>query len=73
MTGKPSQPGDTVLLIVEDDPHYARIMVDLAHDHGIKVLIAARGADALALARRIPADAPCRWTCSCPTCSAGRC
>jgi HAMP domain-containing protein/CheY-like chemotaxis protein len=44
-------PGDTVLLIVEDDAHYARVLVDLAHDHGLKVLVAMRGADALALAR----------------------
>jgi CheY-like chemotaxis protein len=44
-------PGDSVLLIVEDDPHYARVLVDLAHDHGLKVLVAMRGADALALAR----------------------
>jgi histidine kinase/DNA gyrase B/HSP90-like ATPase len=26
------EPGDTVLLIVEDDPHYARVLVDLARD-----------------------------------------
>jgi HAMP domain-containing protein/CheY-like chemotaxis protein/signal transduction histidine kinase len=45
------QPGDTVLLIVEDDPHYSRVMVDLARDEGFKVLVANRGADALALAR----------------------
>ncbi|HYF55556.1 MAG TPA: response regulator, partial [Salinarimonas sp.] len=45
------QPGDSVLLIVEDDPHYARVMVDLARDKGFKVLVAMRGADALALAR----------------------
>ncbi|HZU90011.1 MAG TPA: response regulator, partial [Stellaceae bacterium] len=44
-------PGDPVLLIVEDDPHYARIIADLAHDGGFKVLIATSGADALALAR----------------------
>jgi len=44
-------PDDRVLLIVEDDPHYARILADLAHDHGFKVLVAARGAEALALAR----------------------
>ena len=44
------KPGDKVLLIVEDDPHYARILVDLAHDSGFKVLAAATGADALALA-----------------------
>ncbi|MBV9858802.1 MAG: HAMP domain-containing protein [Alphaproteobacteria bacterium] len=45
------EPGDAVLLIVEDDPHYARILTDLAHDAGLKVLVAMRGADALALAR----------------------
>ncbi len=44
------KPGDMVLLIVEDDPHYARILVDLAHDNGFKVLAAATGADALVLA-----------------------
>jgi CheY-like chemotaxis protein/signal transduction histidine kinase len=45
------EPGEPVLLIVEDDPHYARIMADLAHDKGLKVLVAMRGADALTLAR----------------------
>src|ERR1700692_311861 len=44
-------PGDAVLLIVEDDPHYARVMADLARDNGFKVLVAMRGAEALALAR----------------------
>ncbi|HEX4302513.1 MAG TPA: response regulator, partial [Rhizomicrobium sp.] len=41
---------DTTLLIVEDDPHYARILLDLAHDEGFKVLVAMRGDDALELA-----------------------
>jgi CheY-like chemotaxis protein len=45
------QPGDAVLLIVEDDPHYARVLCDLARDKGLKVLVAMRGAEALALAR----------------------
>jgi len=45
------QNGDASLLIVEDDPHYARILCDLARDKGFKVLVAARGAEALALAR----------------------
>ena len=40
-----------VLLIVEDDPHYARVLVDLSHDKGFKVLVAMGGAEALALAR----------------------
>ncbi|MCU1270473.1 MAG: two-component hybrid sensor and regulator [Acidobacteriaceae bacterium] len=45
------QPGDAVLLIVEDDPHYARVLCDLARDKGLKVLVATKGAEALALAR----------------------
>ncbi|MDB5408601.1 MAG: hybrid sensor histidine kinase/response regulator [Rhodospirillales bacterium] len=45
------QPGDEILLIVEDDPNYARIMADLAREAGLKVLVAGRGAEALALAR----------------------
>ncbi len=44
-------PGDSVLLIVEDDPHYARVVADLARDRGFRVLVASRGAEALALAR----------------------
>jgi CheY-like chemotaxis protein len=44
--------GDTILLIVEDDPHYARVLVDLARDKGFKVLVAARGAEALELAKQ---------------------
>jgi HAMP domain-containing protein/signal transduction histidine kinase/DNA-binding response OmpR family regulator len=43
--------GDAVLLIVEDDPHYARVLRDLSRDRGFKVLVANRGAEALALAR----------------------
>jgi CheY-like chemotaxis protein/signal transduction histidine kinase len=45
------QPGDAVLLIVEDDVHYARILCDLSRENGFKVLVALRGAEALALAR----------------------
>jgi CheY-like chemotaxis protein/two-component sensor histidine kinase len=45
------RPDDPVLLIVEDDPHYARVLCDLSHDKGFKVLVAIRGAEALALAR----------------------
>jgi len=45
------QPDDSILLIVEDDPHYARVLCDLSHDKGFKVLVATRGAEALALAR----------------------
>ncbi|HZC43154.1 MAG TPA: response regulator, partial [Acidobacteriaceae bacterium] len=44
------QSGDAVLLVVEDDPHYARVLRDLARDKGFKVLLATRGSEALALA-----------------------
>src|SRR5256886_6196318 len=46
------EPGDAILLIVEDDPHYARVLVDLARDKGFKVLVAARGPEALDLAKQ---------------------
>jgi len=45
------QSGDAVLLIVEDDLHYARAICDLARDKGFKVLVALRGTEGLALAR----------------------
>ncbi len=43
--------GDAVLLIVEDDPHYARVLCDLSRDKGFKVLVAMTGNEALSLAR----------------------
>jgi HAMP domain-containing protein/CheY-like chemotaxis protein/signal transduction histidine kinase len=46
------QPGESSVLIVEDDPHYCRVLVDLARSSGFKVLVAARGSDALALVRK---------------------
>jgi CheY-like chemotaxis protein/signal transduction histidine kinase/HAMP domain-containing protein len=43
--------GDSTLLIVEDDAHYARILLGIARDKGFKGLVAQRGQTALALAR----------------------
>jgi HAMP domain-containing protein/CheY-like chemotaxis protein/signal transduction histidine kinase len=43
--------GDNVLLIVEDDPHYARILLGLARDKGFKGVVTNRGLLALSLAR----------------------
>ena len=37
---------------MEDDPHYARVLMDLARDKGFKVLVATRGAEALDLAKQ---------------------
>ena len=51
------EPGDSILLVVEDDPHYARVIRDLARDKGFKVLVAARGADALNLAQQFQPSA----------------
>jgi HAMP domain-containing protein/CheY-like chemotaxis protein/signal transduction histidine kinase len=44
-------PGDSVLLIVEDDPHYARILLGIARGKGFKGIVAQRGQKALDLAR----------------------
>jgi HAMP domain-containing protein/signal transduction histidine kinase/DNA-binding response OmpR family regulator len=46
------QAGDATMLIIEDDAHYARALSEIARGRGYKVLVAARGADALALARQ---------------------
>ena len=43
--------GDPVLLIIEDDPHYARVLLGLARDKGFKGLVATRGNIGLDLAR----------------------
>jgi hypothetical protein len=45
------QPGDSALLIVEDDITFARILVDLAHERHLKALVALRGSSAMSLAR----------------------
>ncbi len=51
------EPGDSILLVVEDDPHYARVIMDLARDKGFKVLVSMRGADALDLAKQFQPSA----------------
>jgi signal transduction histidine kinase/CheY-like chemotaxis protein len=44
-------PGDRILLLVEDDPIYAAILVGLARERGFRAIVATRGEAALALAR----------------------
>jgi CheY-like chemotaxis protein len=46
------QPGDRSLMIVEDDPHYARVLLGLAREKGFKGIVATRGSAALTLARQ---------------------
>jgi CheY-like chemotaxis protein len=43
---------EAVLLIIEDDPHYARILLGLARDKGFKGIVATKGAVGLSLARQ---------------------
>jgi HAMP domain-containing protein/signal transduction histidine kinase/DNA-binding response OmpR family regulator len=44
--------GDAVMLIIEDDPHYARILLGLARDKGFRGLVANKGALGVSLARQ---------------------
>ncbi|MES2764974.1 MAG: HAMP domain-containing protein [Bacteroidota bacterium] len=44
-------PGDGVVLIVEDDQNFAGILMDTAHDKGFKVILALDGESALTAAR----------------------
>jgi HAMP domain-containing protein/signal transduction histidine kinase/CheY-like chemotaxis protein len=43
---------DNVFLIVDDDPHYARVLLGLARDKGFKGIVANRGQAALLLAKQ---------------------
>ncbi len=45
------RPGDPVLLIVEDDVTFAQILLDMAHDRGLKAIVALQGSSVLSLAR----------------------
>ena len=51
------QPGDRVILLLEDDVNFARILLDMAHKQEFKALVALTGDTALALARRFKPDA----------------
>ena len=46
------RPATRPLLIVEDDPHYARVLLGLARGKGFKGIVASRGNAALTLARQ---------------------
>jgi CheY-like chemotaxis protein/signal transduction histidine kinase len=44
--------GEPVLLIIEDDPHYARILLGLARDEGFRGIVATKGGLGISLARQ---------------------
>jgi HAMP domain-containing protein/signal transduction histidine kinase/DNA-binding response OmpR family regulator len=44
--------GALVVLIIEDDPHFARILLGLAREKGFKGIVATKGAMGLSLARQ---------------------
>jgi CheY-like chemotaxis protein/HAMP domain-containing protein len=51
------QPGDRVLLIIEDDEIFGRTLLDLAREHAFRGLCAQTGSSGLELARSIVPDA----------------
>ena len=46
-------PGDNVLLIVENDTNFAHFLFEMAHEKSFKAVVAGRGAQAIALARQL--------------------
>lgn len=54
---QPHDPAERVLLVIEDDPSFARILLDMARRQGFKVLIALQGHSGLELARQFAPNA----------------
>ncbi|GIP40045.1 histidine kinase [Paenibacillus sp. J31TS4] len=51
------EPKDKVLLIIEDDVHFAKVILEMAQPRGFKVLVATQGDKGLALAQKYKPDA----------------
>ncbi|MEA2614479.1 MAG: hypothetical protein QOE72_262 [Chloroflexota bacterium] len=51
------RPGDRVVLIVDDDPNFARVLLDMANQRRLKAVVALHGEEAVALAREFRPDA----------------
>ncbi|MCL6755312.1 response regulator [Nostoc sp. CCCryo 231-06] len=51
------QPGDRILLIIEDDDKFARILLDMAREQGFKTIVALQSKQGLGLAQEFKPDA----------------
>ncbi|WP_444876173.1 HAMP domain-containing protein [Aquibium pacificus] len=51
------EPQDRVVLVVEDDPTFGQLLVNLARSAGLKAVLSSTGAGTVALARKILPDA----------------
>ncbi|HEX3606918.1 MAG TPA: response regulator, partial [Candidatus Dormibacteraeota bacterium] len=51
------RPGDRVVLIVENDLNFARVLLDIANQRRLKAVVALHGEEAVALAREFRPDA----------------
>ena len=51
------RPGDRVVLIVENDANFARVLLDIANQRRLKAVVALHGEEAVALAREFRPDA----------------
>ena len=47
------QSGDRVVLVVENDANFAKVLLDVAHEHGLKAVVVSRGSAALSTAREL--------------------
>src|SRR5205823_10342127 len=47
------RPNDRILLVIEDDAAFARVLIDEAHARGFKAVVATRGAAAITLAGQL--------------------
>jgi len=50
-------PVDRVLLVIEDDPTFAQLLLQIAHESGFKAVVALRGDTGLSLAHAVRPDA----------------
>lgn len=50
-------PGDRILLAIEDDVNFARVLLDMARERGFKGIVALRGNAGLAIAQEFQPDA----------------